>query len=105
VSGEWLLPPTLSADFARETGLGRELGRRYEFWLGREIGFVPEVVPLGGRLCELNPWLVLIVALGHATHWPERLALGSLYLSRVGSPPALEIQVLANRVVQQTHRN
>jgi hypothetical protein len=39
-----------------------------------------------------------------AAHGTERLALGSFDLSGIRAPAALEIQVLANRVVQESHR-
>jgi hypothetical protein len=38
-----------------------------------------------------------------AAHWPERLALGALYLGRVGATAALEVEMLSDRVVKQAH--
>jgi hypothetical protein len=38
-----------------------------------------------------------------APHWTKRLMLGALDLRRVGAAAALQVKVLADRIVQQTH--
>ena len=38
-----------------------------------------------------------------AADWPERFAFGAFDLSRVGAAPALEVEMLADRVVENTH--
>jgi hypothetical protein len=82
--------------------------RRRPPGLGRSARFLPRIVIERQRLV-LEVVLVREgqVATGSgvaaAAHGAQDLALFALYLGGVGTAPALQIEVLTDRVVQQTH--
>src|SRR6202012_4806842 len=84
---ELLLPVGLLRQVARDSG-GRLLKRRAD----------------GGRQ-PLRAGLGIVgdARLAVAAHRPQRLTLGALDLGRIGTAAALEVEVLANCVVEKTH--
>ena len=95
--------------------VGRQLQRR-------QLGFVrgDPLEPLGGFV--VGPVLVVSLVVGDAAsvlivirfggdgrltvaaYGAERLALGALYLGRIGAAAPLQVEVLFNRVVKKTHK-
>jgi hypothetical protein len=99
------------------SGHGRLATGQRGLWL-RLVLVLPRVIPL--RLAVSVGELVLdTVTVGpdvfpdgrlilggfsrFAPHWTKRLMLGALDLRRVGAAAALQVKVLADRIVQQTH--
>jgi hypothetical protein len=72
----------------------------------RRLGRVRVPILLVGLVVEAVVAYRLVASIGTAgflvaaANRPERLAFGTLDLGRIGTPSALELQVLANRVVE-----
>ena len=64
----------------------------------------PEPVRNPARPGPCFPGELVLPVLWGAPDRSERLALGALYLGRISAAPALQIQVLADRLIEQTHR-
>jgi hypothetical protein len=79
-----------------------------------DIRLVPFMVairlmPLGLRRRRADPGVIVEplqpLGLGSTPRWPERFALQPLDLSGIGASTALQVEMLADRIVQQTHRH
>ena len=70
--------------------------------VGRLVPVGLVLVVVGGS--RLGRWFGCLRPFRPAPDWAKRFAFGSLDLGWVRTSAPLEIQMLANRVVQQTHR-